>query len=105
MRRSGTAIAVWIVLATLAGCADDDDANGVGSIGDEVRSCGEGDLIDDLKELLSNAASSSDSIKDLSIAAMLGNVMTGADSGTRPKIQALVDKANELGLGSTHPGK
>lgn len=72
-------------------------------LGDRLN--GDGDLIGDLKEILSNAAGSSESIKDLSIAAMLGSVMSGADSGTRPKLQALLDKANELGIGSARSSK
>jgi uncharacterized membrane protein YqiK len=66
---------------------------------------GDGDLIDDLKEILSNTAASSDSIKDLSVAAMLGTVMKGADAGNKPKIKALIEKAQELGIGDINTRK
>lgn len=72
-------------------------------LGDRLN--GDGDLIDDLKELLANTAGSSDSIKDLSVAAMLGSVMTDADAGTKPKIKALLDKARELGVGAIKPSR
>ncbi len=66
---------------------------------------GDGDIIDDLKELLANTAGSSDTIKDLSVAAMLGSVMKGADEGSKPKIKALLDKAHELGIGAIPTNK
>lgn len=70
-------------------------------LGDRLN--GDGDLINDLKEMLASAAAGSDSIKDLSVAAMLSSVMKGADDGSKPKIKALLDKANELGIGNIAP--
>jgi hypothetical protein len=74
-----------------------DSSNTLQSIlGDRLN--GDEDLIDDLKELLANTAGSAESLKDLSVAAMLGSVMKDADAGSKPKIKALLDKARELGI-------
>ena len=62
------------------------------------RLTGEGDLIEDLKDMLSNAAASSGTIKDLTVSAMLGTLLTGSDKQTKSKIQMLIDKAKELGI-------
>ena len=64
---------------------------------------GDGDLINDLKELLANTANSSETIKNLSVSAMLGSLLTGADSSTKPKIKALLEKAKDLGIADLGP--
>jgi uncharacterized membrane protein YqiK len=55
-------------------------------------------LIDDVKEMARAAASSSEAIKNLTVSGVLGNLMIKADGDTRQKLQALLDKARQLGV-------
>ncbi len=57
-------------------------------------------LIEDVKDMIRSVAGSSDSVKNLTIAAVLGQLLVGADGGKRSKLQALLDKARELGIDS-----
>jgi uncharacterized membrane protein YqiK len=57
-------------------------------------------LIEDIKDMVRSAAGSSDSIKNLTIAAVLGQLLVGADEGKRGALQALLDKARALGIDS-----
>ena len=67
-----------------------------GVLGDRLDGSGSGDLIEDVKQMI--AGTSSESIKNLSVAALLGRVMVDADDGTKGKIQTLINQARELGL-------
>lgn len=67
-----------------------------GVLGDRLN--GNGKLIDDVKQLVGAAGSSSESLKNLSLSAVLAHLMLKADDGTRLKIQSLLDKAKQLGL-------
>lgn len=53
---------------------------------------------DDVKDVLSRPALSSESLKNLSISALLGQLLAKAEDGERSKLVALVAKAKELGL-------
>jgi hypothetical protein len=55
-------------------------------------------LIDDVKEMARAAASSSEAIKNLTVSGVLGNLMIKADNDTKSKLQALLDKARQLGV-------
>lgn len=64
-------------------------------LGDRIGGGG-GDLIGDIKAMLSGATS--ESIKNLTVSALLGRMAIDADDDTKGKIQMLIDKARELGL-------
>jgi uncharacterized membrane protein YqiK len=55
-------------------------------------------LLDDVKDMVRAAAASSGAIKDLTISGALGNLMIKADSDTKSKLQALLEKAKQLGV-------
>jgi uncharacterized membrane protein YqiK len=55
-------------------------------------------LIEDVKDMIRAAGGSADTMKNLTIAAVLGQLLVGADEGKRNKLQALLDKARQLGL-------
>jgi uncharacterized membrane protein YqiK len=55
-------------------------------------------LIDDVKDMVRAATSSSEAIKNLTVSGVLGNLMIKADGDTRTKLQALLDKARQLGV-------
>lgn len=55
-------------------------------------------LIDDVKELVAAAGTSSGAIKDLTVSGLLGNLMIKADGDTKKKIQQLLEKARQLGV-------
>lgn len=59
---------------------------------------GEGDLIEDLKDVVQSAGVSSEAVKNLSISAVLGQMLIGADDTTKTKVQLLLEKARELGV-------
>ena len=55
-------------------------------------------LIEDVKEMVRAAAGSSEAVKNLTISAVLGQLMTSANEGNRSKLEALLDKARQLGI-------
>jgi hypothetical protein len=55
-------------------------------------------LIDDVKEMVRAAGASSEAIKNLTVSGLLGNLMIKADGDTRAKLQALLEKARQLGV-------
>jgi uncharacterized membrane protein YqiK len=57
---------------------------------------GGGDLIGDIKDMM--ASVSSESLKNVTVSALLGRMMLDADDATKGKIKKLIDKARELGL-------
>ena len=59
---------------------------------------GERSLPGDLKDILSRPALDADGVQKLTIAAVLGSLMTGADGGNKKKLGALLERAKELGL-------
>jgi len=67
-----------------------------GALGDRLN--GDGQLIEDLKDIVGNASASSETIKNLTVSAALGQLMVGADAKTKGKISTLIEKAKELGL-------
>ncbi|MEZ4247642.1 MAG: SPFH domain-containing protein [Polyangiales bacterium] len=60
---------------------------------------GNGSLPADLKEVLSRPALDSTAIRNLTISAVLSKFMSGADGVTREKLQTLIDRAKDMGLG------
>lgn len=68
------------------------------ALGERYGGNGEGHLMDDVKQLLGAAGASAESLKNLTISAVLANLMTKADDKTRLKLQALLDKARQLGV-------
>ncbi len=59
---------------------------------------GGGQLIQDIKDVVSAVGGGSESVKNLSVAAVLARLMVGADDGTRKKLQHLIDSATKLGV-------
>lgn len=59
---------------------------------------GEGDIVSDLKEVLTRPALGADAVQKLSLSALLGKLASEVDESKRAKIEALVDKAKELGI-------
>ena len=57
-------------------------------------------LIEDVKDMVRAAAGSSESIKNLTIATVLGQLLAGADDGKRSALQKLLEKARALGIDS-----
>jgi uncharacterized membrane protein YqiK len=68
------------------------------TIGDRLSSKGGRNLIDDVKDIVRAAGSSSDAIKNLTVSGVLGNLMIKADDDTRVKLQTLLDQARKLGV-------
>ena len=64
---------------------------------------GEANLPEDLKQVLSRPALSAQNLQQLSVAAMLGKLLTSAGDDSKLKIQALLDKARELGVDKLIP--
>jgi len=64
---------------------------------------GNGDLLQDIKDLVTRSGVSSETVKNLSISAVLGKLMSGADDQTKSKIQLLLDQAKKLGLDEKAP--
>jgi uncharacterized membrane protein YqiK len=52
----------------------------------------------DLKDVLSRPALDAGTLQSLSLSALLGKLMVGADDPIRQKIQTLIDQARELGI-------
>ncbi len=67
------------------------------TIGDRLNGNGH-NLIDDVKDLVRAAGASSDAIKNLTVSGLLGDLMIKADGDTRAKLQALLDRARQLGV-------
>ena len=59
---------------------------------------GDENLMSDIKEVLTNPRVSSDDVQNLTIAALLGKLMGGADSPRRTKLGALLEQAKRLGV-------
>jgi uncharacterized membrane protein YqiK len=59
---------------------------------------GDANLPKDLKEVLTNSKLSPQDVQSLSLSAVLAGLMTRSDSAGRAKLQALADKAQELGI-------
>ncbi len=59
---------------------------------------GNKDLASDVKDVLSRPALSSETAKNLTISAVLGKLMAGADDDARDKIAKLVARAKDLGI-------
>lgn len=57
---------------------------------------GDGDLIGDIRDMVSGATS--ESVKNLTLSALLGRMALNADDSSKDKIQTLLTKARELGL-------
>lgn len=67
------------------------------ALGDRLKN-GNGQLLQDLKDVIGSAAGSSEALKNLTVSAVLANLMLKADDSTRVKLQALMDKARQLGV-------
>jgi len=67
------------------------------TLGDRLSGNGH-NLIDDVKDMVRAAGASSESIRNLTISGVLGNLMIKADGDTRAKLQALLDQARKLGV-------
>ena len=59
---------------------------------------GDKSLPQDLKEVLTRPALTSDAVQNLTISALLGRLMIGADEPSRKKLRSLVQSAKELGI-------
>ena len=68
------------------------------TLGDRLSTKGGHNLIDDVKDIVRAAGTSSESIKNLTVSGVLGNLMIKADHNTRAKLQALLDQARKLGV-------
>ena len=68
------------------------------TIGDRLGNKGGRNLIDDVKDIVRAAGSSSESIKNLTVSGVLGNLMIKADDDTRVKLQSLLEQARKLGV-------
>ncbi len=55
-------------------------------------------LPDDLREVLARPRLDSEAIQQLTLSALMGRMMLGADKGTKEKIVSLLEKAKELGV-------
>lgn len=66
-------------------------------LGDRLKN-GNGQLMQDLKDVVGAAAGSSEALKNLTVSAVLANLMLKADDKTRVKLQALLDQARKLGF-------
>ncbi|MDQ3368097.1 MAG: hypothetical protein M3680_21950 [Myxococcota bacterium] len=68
-----------------------------GALGDRLNGNGHA-LIDDVKDMVRAASAGSESIKNLTISSVLGNLMIKADASTKTKLMALLDQAKQLGV-------
>lgn len=64
---------------------------------------GNGDLIQDVKDVVAASGLSSETVKNLSVSAVLAKLLTGADETTRGKLQLLLEQAKQLGLDDSKP--
>ena len=60
-------------------------------------------MLADIKEIVAGAAGSSETLKNLSITAVLAKLMTDADDQTKNKLQLLLEKAKALGIDDKLP--
>ena len=67
-------------------------------LGDRINGNGHGKLLEDVKQIIGAAGGSSETLKNLTISAVLANLMLKADDSTRPKLQSLLEKAKQLGV-------
>lgn len=67
-------------------------------LGDRLEANGNGKLLQDLKDVIGAAGESSETLKNLTLSAVLASLMTRADDKTRLKLQSLLDKARQLGV-------
>ncbi|HUQ01378.1 MAG TPA: hypothetical protein VM261_02735 [Kofleriaceae bacterium] len=67
------------------------------ALGDRLKN-GNGQLMQDLKDVVGAAAGSSEALKNLTVSAVLANLMLKADDKTRVKLQTLLDQARKLGF-------
>jgi uncharacterized membrane protein YqiK len=65
---------------------------------------GKASLPNDLKEVLSRPAVDADTLQKLSLSAVLARLASGGDAGVKNKVQTLLAKAKEMGLGDTPIG-
>ena len=65
---------------------------------------GNKDLAADLKDILSRPALSSGDVTNLTLAGVLGKLMSGSDSKTRDKLNSLLQAAQKLGLDDINAG-
>ncbi|MBT8494303.1 MAG: hypothetical protein KJO07_14710 [Deltaproteobacteria bacterium] len=59
---------------------------------------GDGNILADIKDLIAGSGMSSETVKNLTVSAVLGKLMTDADGATKSKLKMLIDKAEELGV-------
>jgi len=60
---------------------------------------GKANLIEDLKEAVASSGLSAEALKNLSVTALLTKLLATADDSRKASLKALIDKANQLGLG------
>jgi len=68
-----------------------------GALGDRLNGNGH-QLIEDVKDVVRAAGASSESLKNLTISGVLGNLMIKADDATKSKLKSLLDQARQLGV-------
>jgi uncharacterized membrane protein YqiK len=64
---------------------------------------GNGNIVQDLKDVVASSGISSETLKNLSVTAVLTKLMVGADEQTRAGMQLLLEQAHQLGLGDKKP--
>lgn len=69
-------------------------------LGDRLN--GNGDLLQDVKDVVVAAGSGHEAWKNLTVSAVLANLMMKADGETRTKLQALLEQARALGVDGKH---
>jgi hypothetical protein len=60
---------------------------------------GKASLVQDLKEAVSSSGMSAETLKNLSVTALLTKLMGSADDSRKASLKTLIDKASQLGLG------
>jgi hypothetical protein len=60
---------------------------------------GKASLIEDLKEAVSSSGLSAETLKNLSVTALLTKLLATAEDSRKASLRTLIDKANQLGLG------
>jgi uncharacterized membrane protein YqiK len=60
---------------------------------------GKANLLHDLKDVVSSSGLSAESLKNLSVTALLTKLMATAEPSKQGSLRALIDRANQLGLG------
>lgn len=64
---------------------------------------GKSNLPNDIREVLTRPALSADSIQSLTLSALIGQLMVGADKPLQTKLGQLIDKAKKLGIDELSP--